>query len=40
VDGIPHVAFVTPSAEVKTALIGAVPPVVIEEDIAALIQAC
>lgn len=38
VDAIPHVAFVTPSAEVKTALVGAVPQRVLEEDMQALLK--
>lgn len=38
VDGIPHVAFITPKAEVKTALVGAVPAKVIVSDIKALLK--
>jgi len=38
VDGIPHVAFITPQAEVKTALVGAVPVKVLVSDIKALIK--
>lgn len=37
VDGIPHLAFITPKAEVQTALIGAVPEGIIDADIKALI---
>lgn len=36
VDAIPHVAFITPDAEVKTALVGAVPKKILEEDMQAL----
>ena len=38
VDGIPHVAFVTPEAEVKTALVGAVPKKILDENMVALVQ--
>ena len=38
VDGIPHVAFITSKAEVKTALVGAVPPKVLVSDIKALLK--
>ena len=36
VDGIPHVAMMLPSTEVRTSLIGALPKQVVEEEIAAL----
>ena len=36
VDAIPHVAFVTPSLEVKTALVGAVPKKILEQNMEAL----
>jgi thiol-disulfide isomerase/thioredoxin len=38
VDGIPHVAFITSKAEVKTALVGAVPSKVLVSDIKALLK--
>ena len=38
VDAIPHVAFVTPETEVKTALVGAVPKKVLEQDMEALLK--
>ena len=38
VDGIPHVAFIGADKELKTSLIGAAPPTVIEKDIKALIN--
>ena len=38
VDGIPHVAFIGADEELKTSLIGAAPPTVIEKDIKALIN--
>jgi thiol-disulfide isomerase/thioredoxin len=38
VDGIPHVALVTPKAEIVTSLVGAVPKSVLEGDLRALIQ--
>lgn len=36
VDGIPHIAFLTPDAEVKTALVGAVPKSLLQEEVSAL----
>lgn len=36
VDGIPHLAFVAPSGAVLTALVGNLPPSVLEEEVAAL----
>jgi thiol-disulfide isomerase/thioredoxin len=39
VDGIPHVAFVTPEAEVKTALVGAVPKQVLDSQLEALLNS-
>lgn len=38
VDGIPHVAFLNREAEVKTALVGAVPKSLLEADLNALIK--
>jgi hypothetical protein len=38
VDAIPHVAFVTTSAEVKTALVGAVPQKILDDDMEALLK--
>mmetsp|Transcript_28627 Transcript_28627/g.63521 ORF Transcript_28627/g.63521 Transcript_28627/m.63521 type:complete len:247 (+) Transcript_28627:117-857(+) len=38
VDGIPHVAFLTSQAEVKTALVGAVPASILNSEIKALVQ--
>jgi hypothetical protein len=38
VDGIPHIAFLSNQAEVKTALIGAVPNKILQSDFVALIQ--
>lgn len=38
VDGIPHMAFVTETAEVKTALIGQVPKNILVSEIEALIK--
>jgi thiol-disulfide isomerase/thioredoxin len=38
VDGIPHVAFLTPQNEVQTALVGAVPKKILVEEATALVQ--
>ena len=38
VDAIPHVAFLTPQAEVQTALVGAVPKKILVEEATALVQ--
>jgi len=38
VDGIPHVAFISKEAEVKTALVGAVPKQILKDDITALLE--
>lgn len=38
VDAIPHVALVSPNTEVKTALVGAVPKKVLEQDMEALLK--
>ena len=38
VDGIPHIAFLDPSNEVKTALVGAVPKQILDKEISSLVQ--
>jgi hypothetical protein len=38
VDGIPHIAFIDPKNEVKTALVGAVPKKILDQDVVALLQ--
>lgn len=38
VDGIPHIAFLDPSNEVKTALVGAVPKQILDQEISSLVQ--
>ena len=39
VDGIPHLAFVTKDTEVKTALVGAVPKSIVQNNLDALLRA-
>jgi hypothetical protein len=38
VDGIPHLAFIGSNAEVKTALVGAVPKPILSDEVSALLQ--
>lgn len=38
VDGIPHLAFITKDTEVKTALVGAVPKSIVQNNLDALLQ--
>ena len=38
VDGIPHIAFLDPGNEVKTALVGAVPKEILDKEISSLVK--